>query len=753
MIPKPLARRVATSARQFQQWEPWREFTDEYVFAFELPGEPHPVYGVVLGSAGTQFGLSLCRGERALEQLRLITTDTRPPFVAPMLLLSFDPPAAVPAEFLELARTAGLNDRVLPVVIPFAAGGRSRPPSAGELRLVAQVVEAMLHANEAGLLRPRKFDPHRGGKVLTLAVEGEAGKVRGVTAHFATTTPPAANAQEPVPLPWPLPELPLLDAHHVVAFEPSPLGVENEVLRPWMLFVADAADGRLVGMQLVTLDEPDDLDEAVHTFAGVLANPSTGEPGLPRRLTFVHQRLAAALAPGLTARGVAVEVVDEHPCAREVSERLREHVLTESGDADAIPDAADEERWLVHHRRLLGRIKAELEHVDLHSRKALAAFFGDADVCDELDEPDALLHRVAYRDWYVTCYRGKAGRRTVAERLLEQPLPAAERCLLAARVAARTGLYRVTALRPPVVVLSDVFSDYEVEIHDGTLAATSAEGAALAVRIAEANGHRFVMALGPLVPPLRLDAALAELDARWGTFTSAELQRRPEILATLWQWSLDDAAAAHAPRLTNTDGDALRPLVATFSVTDWPRLQAALDDRADVETEGDGSWAWTRPDSEPDSDGATLLANLERVADELLVEVNSQQRLAAARAWLEAVPGVAFVSQRDTGGDEAAPHTSRSPRSEASPEELAQLQAHIDATTMRWLDERVPMLGQRTPREAVKTPEGRQLVLRLIRSWPDPGGIRGLRTPRERLRRELGLQEEGAADEGSVSNG
>jgi hypothetical protein len=277
------------------------------------------------------------------------------------------------------------------------------------------------------------------------------------------------------------------------------------------------------------------------------------------------------------------------------------------------------------------------------------------------------------------------------------------------------------------------------------LSAKGTEGVALPMRIAEANGFRFVLPLGPPVPLLRLDAALAHLDATWGAFTSADLQRRPEMLGCLWEWSLDDEATAHTRRMTNTDGDALCPLVATFSVADWPRLQAVLADRADVEADGDDQWTWTRQAA----DGATVLAKLERVADELLVEVLSRERFATARAWLEMVPGVGFVSQRETRLDELRASMRGSTRSEPlPPEALAQIQAQVDAQTMRWLDERMPMLGNRTPREAVKTREGRQVVLRLIRSWPDPGGIPGLRTPRERLRRELGLEQEGAAEGG-----
>jgi hypothetical protein len=738
MLQKPLARRVATAGRRFHDRALWNDFNDQFLFAIELPGEPLPIYAIVLGAAGRQFGLSMYLGERALEQVHYVTTSPRPPFVAPMLLLSFDPVGSVAPEYRELSRLAGIDDRVLPVVQTVPAGGKVRPASTQELRLVAQVVEALLQADDNDVLRPQRISLERGGKVLTLTVAGEAGKVQGVSARFVQQAPLHRPDGATPPLPWPLPELPLVGGHWVVGFEPSPIGVANEPIRPWLLFVVDTADERLLGMRLVTLAEPDDLEEALHEFAQILADPRDGEPGLPRHLTVTHDRLARALAD-LDEHGVEVDCQASHPSADKVVRHLREHLGRERDGASELPRSSDPQHWLPHHRLLEARIAAALDRVDVHSRKARTTFFGADSVCDELDEEGSSLHHVSLRDWYVTSFRSKSRSRTIAEQLLAGTLPAAERCLLEARVAARTGLWVVARRQPPIVVLRDVFTDREVEIHDGNLAASTTEGCGLPARIADANGHRFVVPLGPMIPPLRLDAALQDLQESFGTFTSEDLQRRPEMLATLWEWALDEAAIAPLRSLTNTDGDELELLVATFRVADWPRFTAELRKRSDVDCddddESDGRWTWYRA-----GEDRTLLASMERVVDELLVEVNSQPRLNAVRAWLLAIPGVAFVDAREQADEGATRSKQRSiDPMDLSPEVLAQIQAQLDARTMRWLDERVPALGNKTPREAVRTSDGRETVLRLIRSWPDPVGIPGLRTPRERLRRELGL--------------
>ncbi|HEX5009892.1 MAG TPA: antitoxin Xre/MbcA/ParS toxin-binding domain-containing protein [Planctomycetota bacterium] len=58
----------------------------------------------------------------------------------------------------------------------------------------------------------------------------------------------------------------------------------------------------------------------------------------------------------------------------------------------------------------------------------------------------------------------------------------------------------------------------------------------------------------------------------------------------------------------------------------------------------------------------------------------------------------------------------------------------------QWLDMPLPSLGRRSPREACRTPEGRQRVAILVRTMRDsaiPGGF--VPAPRDWLLRELGI--------------
>lgn len=794
MIQKALCKRVVAAARRFEALAPWQEFSDQDVVAFAAPGEALPVFASVLGAGGQEFGLALHLGERALEQLRVLQAGQQPRHVAPSLLVSFDPPGAVPEELRAVAIAAGVSDRVIPTFWRFGPGEPPRPMRARELRLVAQVLEAFVLANGQDLLIARPLDTDRGGKVPTLLVEsdGEGGKVRGVRAGW-TTVPPRARATVETGagrgLPWPLGQLPLVDAHWIVGLERAPFTVQGDTEPPQMLALVEAPGGRIRGFDLVAPDDDDGdegeaavgadhLEPAVRALASLLARPKDADGALPRQLTFADRRLFERLAPGLDERGVATELVPDHPLMHEALDALAHHFgAAEAAEADAagtagaeaaatVPGTMDVAAWARHNDRLRRRIEAALVEVDTFSRKALAAFYGEAEVAEALEELGSKAQVDAFCEWYLVGYRGKRGRQTIAERLLAQGLPEPERLLLEARVRARTGIYRVAEIRPPMLVLSDALSDDVVEIMDGAMAATLLVEALLPIRVADAAGYRFVLPLGPMLHPIRAERALAWLDEQWGGLRSEDLQRHPERLGRLWFWAMQELAdeAAAPPRMTNTDGDPLRVQVATFRVADWRAFEGAVGARADVHDDGEPDrWVFVREAGgaggsgasggsggsggaadEPD-EGNTILAHLERVGDELLVHVNSDARLAGVRAWLVPIPGVTFVGTREQDPTEFAgsPHQRRRGPAvlpeDLPPEALASLQRQIDAQCMRWLDEPIPALGGRTPREVVKTPHGRDQVLRLIRTWPDPHGIPGATVPRSRMRRDLGL--------------
>jgi hypothetical protein len=146
-----------------------------------------------------------------------------------------------------------------------------------------------------------------------------------------------------------------------------------------------------------------------------------------------------------------------------------------------------------------------------------------------------------------------------------------------------------------------------------------------------------------------------------------------------------------------------------------------LDD--DLEPESDGSlyfpWFETRPGaSKPFAPiGRRVLANLTLTPTTLEVDAASHRCLGDCRQRLEQLLGdhIQLVETRIKDMDK----TLRERKSKAEPEEPfvppPELVAEIEEQMLRqWIDDSIPALGGLTPREAVKTPDGRRQVLKLI---------------------------------------
>jgi hypothetical protein len=193
------------------------------------------------------------------------------------------------------------------------------------------------------------------------------------------------------------------------------------------------------------------------------------------------------------------------------------------------------------------------------------------------------------------------------------------------------------------------------------------------------------------------------------------------------------AAGRRAPpggiRLTTPEGDEIVVARARYRHTGLEdilsvlRLAVDFGLDGDVEPEPDGTfrfpWYETRPDAPALSApiGKRVLAQLTVTPAALEVEAPSRRRLDDCRRRLEQLLGdrIRLVETKVQDVDEAL--RERKPRAEPQepfippPEFVAELEEKM---LCQWIDDSIPALGGLTPREAVKTPEGRRQVLALI---------------------------------------
>jgi hypothetical protein len=137
----------------------------------------------------------------------------------------------------------------------------------------------------------------------------------------------------------------------------------------------------------------------------------------------------------------------------------------------------------------------------------------------------------------------------------------------------------------------------------------------------------------------------------------------------------------------------------------------------------------------------TVIVTMTLDANELKADVNSDERAAEVIALVQSViPDAELVDHDVRGFDEAMAHTRAGAIAPApnllDDPEMADVRAEIEAELeRRWLDQRVPALGNRTPREAAQDPIGRHELEELLDTFDTGPGV----MDSERLRRALGL--------------
>ena len=160
-------------------------------------------------------------------------------------------------------------------------------------------------------------------------------------------------------------------------------------------------------------------------------------------------------------------------------------------------------------------------------------------------------------------------------------------------------------------------------------------------------------------------------------------------------------------------------------------------------------WFETAPGAEPPAGPIQqrILAMVTLTAEGLEVETMSEQRMARCRRRLEDLLG-AQIDLVETTTKSAAQALAESPPEDVPeppalpPEVVAEMEEQM---LRQWLDESIPALDGMTPREAARTPEGREMLEDLLayieRRYPREKRAPGTMSPDYRkARKMLGLE-------------
>ncbi len=181
-----------------------------------------------------------------------------------------------------------------------------------------------------------------------------------------------------------------------------------------------------------------------------------------------------------------------------------------------------------------------------------------------------------------------------------------------------------------------------------------------------------------------------------------------------------DAERVVPPELRNTDGDPFLLTTDHFEIApgQQPAVEAALAALEGVEPPENGEepvYSFVRPGNAlHKSWDNTVIGHARISGTALLLETNSRERADALRARVEAACGEQIRHRAREHADplspRAAPAHRRTPPEPSGPEVEELLREWKRRYYTDWLDEALPALGGKTPREAARTAQGRNAV-------------------------------------------
>jgi len=190
------------------------------------------------------------------------------------------------------------------------------------------------------------------------------------------------------------------------------------------------------------------------------------------------------------------------------------------------------------------------------------------------------------------------------------------------------------------------------------------------------------------------------------------------------------------PAMTNTDGHPIVLRELTYKLPDPSGARSAL--AAELTADGDTFTLVRDTLNQPN----TLILTMTIAGTELRVSVNSDQRADEARDLIaRLLPDATLIDEDIADMDEHLANTTRtaSPSPSIDDPRLAEALAEVvRGYEARWLDESIPALHGRTPREAAADPVGRYELEQLLRTFDHDDGQPGMMST-SRLRRALGL--------------
>jgi hypothetical protein len=343
-----------------------------------------------------------------------------------------------------------------------------------------------------------------------------------------------------------------------------------------------------------------------------------------------------------------------------------------------------------------------------------------------------------------TVFHADLGGDTLAERFVAhaRDLSSDERGWIAAQLAARLTIWQVVAVTPgETLTLRDLLGEATRVVIERAASTQLVVHDALCARVVDFAGISLLASMHPRLLGPRESAAVVEevrAHARRGRCDLTRLtgSGAREVLAA-WDTAVSELDRRPPPILHNTDGDKLKMTTDhfTFARGSRPAIEASLQglrgiERDDAE-EGDAQSEQTTFVALRDGNRMhgswdnTVVGRVLVSEGELRIETNSTKRANALRSRIERACGdrIARRSRETHDLDGMREAARRDPSSEAAsaivPADAPEVQDIMRDMMRRhyesWIDQPVPALGGKTPRQAARSAKHRAALDLLLR--------------------------------------
>jgi hypothetical protein len=291
------------------------------------------------------------------------------------------------------------------------------------------------------------------------------------------------------------------------------------------------------------------------------------------------------------------------------------------------------------------------------------------------------------------------------------------------------------------VLLKDLVTGEERFVADFSLSRSAAKWEIVFAQVVGLDGLNMLNGLGVYsLPP----AEFRERVVEFANQLRKRIGKAPDRLSLLnyqtecvtrYLGFLDDILNPKLPELFNTDGDKLVQAKSVYTFDPARRedvlkaVQSLRDEPEAKEKDGVSRFVWLAMPKTPGHTDKVVKGRYTIGPGSVETECNSEARDKALRLRLQKSLG-SLLTHDSTHLEPLHPEklaqksraagkekSGKLDLSTLSAEDRVSLEAALGQRYMAWLDEKVPLLGGKTPREVARTPAGNAQVADLINDW------------------------------------